>query len=115
MAFCTALATHDIVYRCPKPISNKYKTDGNWQTYTREFCSTSKRKIAQATLLPLWCVLSRPIPPAPALMWLVLRQLGGPAVTHLEVRGSGLVIKHCCANAACHLHKILATLSNLEH
>ena len=42
-AFCAALSAHCIAYLhapalgCPKPIRNQYRTDGNWQTYTREF------------------------------------------------------------------------------
>ena len=42
-AFCTALSAHGIAYMhapalgCPKPIRNQYKTDGNWQTYIRDF------------------------------------------------------------------------------
>ena len=67
-AFCTALATHGIAHApalgCPKPIRNQYKTDGNWQTYTREFLKyiqtqdASLRelvKIAQATPACLVC------------------------------------------------------------
>jgi uncharacterized protein (DUF488 family) len=42
-AFCAALATHGVAYLhapalgCPKPIRNQYKSDGNWQIYTRDF------------------------------------------------------------------------------
>ena len=69
-AFCAAFSAHGIAYLhapalgCPKPIRNQYKTDGNWQTYTREFLKyiqtqdASLRelvKIAQATPACLVC------------------------------------------------------------
>jgi uncharacterized protein (DUF488 family) len=91
-AFCTALSAHGIAYLhmpalgCPKPIRNQYRTDGNWQTYTREFLKyiqtqeASLRelvKIAQAT--PACLVCFEYVAGAP-------RQLGGPAVMHLTAK-----------------------------
>ncbi len=54
-AFCSALSAHGVAYLhalalgCPKPIRNQYKTDGNWQTYTREFLEYIQTQDASLT------------------------------------------------------------------
>ncbi|MGY0196902.1 DUF488 domain-containing protein [Leptothrix sp. BB-4] len=52
-AFRDALAAADVAYEhrpalgCPKPVRDRYKVDGDWQTYTRGFLAHLARQSAE--------------------------------------------------------------------
>jgi uncharacterized protein (DUF488 family) len=100
-AFCAALAAHGIAYLhvpalgCPKLIRNQYKTDGSWQTYTREFTKYIKTQdgplrelvaIAKTTTACLVCFEADFSMCHRTYVAREARQLGGPVVTHLTAK-----------------------------
>ena len=91
----SARRSHAPALGCPKPIRNQYKTDGNWQTYTREFLKyiqtqdASLRelvKIAQATPACLVCFEADFSTCHRTYVARAARQLGGPTVMHLTAK-----------------------------
>ncbi|RZL37147.1 MAG: DUF488 domain-containing protein [Rubrivivax sp.] len=100
-AFREALAVACITYEhrpalgCPRPVRNRYKADGDWQTYTRDFhahLATQKAEIADlslATLAQTACLVCFEADFGFCHRTYVARAahlVGAPAVQHLTAR-----------------------------
>lgn len=97
-SFRAALADAGIAYAhipalgCPKRIRDRYKADGNWTVYTREFLAYlatqqptigELAKIANATTACLVCFEADFTMCHRTFVARAVRERGGPAVTHL--------------------------------
>lgn len=100
-AFRDALATAGIAYEhrpalgCPKPVRDRYKADGDWQSYTSGFLAhlaTQKAEIADLTKMALAqtaCLVCFEADFGFCHRTYVARAVhhaGGPAVQHLTAR-----------------------------
>jgi uncharacterized protein (DUF488 family) len=100
-SFSAALSAHGIAYLhapalgCPKPVRNKYKADGNWRTYTRDFLAYLATqdaplqelvKISRATTACLVCFEANFSMCHRTYVARAARQHGGPTVMHLTAK-----------------------------
>lgn len=100
-AFREALAAADIAYEhrpslgCPKPVRDRYKADGDWQTYTRGFLAhlTTRKaeivdltKTTQALTACLICFEADFSFCHRTYVARAAHQAGAPAVQHLTAR-----------------------------
>lgn len=100
-AFRTALAAAGVAYLhapalgCPKDIRNRYKADGDWSAYTKDFLAyvdtqeTTVReivKLARATRVCLVCFEADFSMCHRTYVARAARRLGGPEVRHLTIK-----------------------------